>query len=41
MYSDERSGQTLLSADPRTVPGSELDLIEVRGTVPVPFPGRA
>lgn len=40
LLTDESSGQTLLSADPRTVPAADLDTIEVRGTSPLPFPAR-
>jgi hypothetical protein len=36
IMSDERAGHTVLSADPRAVPG-EIDRIEVLGTSPVPF----
>jgi predicted amidohydrolase YtcJ len=39
-HSDPAAGHTLLSADPRGVPAAEIDLIEVRGTAPVPFPDR-
>ena len=38
LLTDESAGQTLLSADPRTVPATDLDTIEVRGTSPLPFP---
>lgn len=31
------AGQTLLSADPRAVPVTEIDRIEALGTLPVPF----
>jgi predicted amidohydrolase YtcJ len=37
LHSDKTAGQTLLSADPRDVASPEIDLIEVHGTVPVPF----
>lgn len=35
---DPAAGQTLLSADPRTVPPEEIDSIEVTGTGALPFP---
>ncbi len=37
LATDEAAGRTALSADPRAAPTSELDRIEVRGTVPKPF----
>jgi hypothetical protein len=37
LMSDASAGQTLLTADPRAVPASQLDLIEVVGTAPAPF----
>ncbi len=37
LMSDAAAGLTLLSADPRTVPASEIDQIEVLGTQPAPF----
>jgi predicted amidohydrolase YtcJ len=37
LMTDAAAGQTLLSADPRTVPADRLDDIEVLGTQPVPF----
>ncbi len=37
LMSDERAGQTMLSADPRAVPAAEIDRIEVLGTAPLPF----
>jgi predicted amidohydrolase YtcJ len=37
LMTDPAAGQTLLSADPRAVPAGEIDQIEVRGTLPVPF----
>jgi predicted amidohydrolase YtcJ len=36
MMTDAAAGQTMLSADPRTTPGT-IDDIEVTGTVPAPF----
>jgi predicted amidohydrolase YtcJ len=35
---DSAAGQTLLTADPRTVSAGEIDSIEVTGTVALPFP---
>jgi predicted amidohydrolase YtcJ len=35
--SDPAAGQTLLTADPRTVAPDDIDLIEVLGTSPAPF----
>jgi predicted amidohydrolase YtcJ len=35
--SDGAAGQTLLTADPRTVPPDGIDQIEVLGTSPIPF----
>jgi predicted amidohydrolase YtcJ len=37
LMSDASAGQTLLTADPRAVPASQLDLIEVVGTAPAPL----
>jgi predicted amidohydrolase YtcJ len=37
MMTDPAAGQTLLSADPRAVPATEIDRIEALGTLPVPF----
>jgi predicted amidohydrolase YtcJ len=37
LMTDAGAGQTLLSADPRSVPPGELDRIQVAGTAPVPF----
>jgi len=37
MMTDPAAGQTLLSADPRAVPVTEIDRIEALGTLPVPF----
>jgi predicted amidohydrolase YtcJ len=37
LASDEQAGRTFLSADPRAIPASQIDLVEVRGTAPVPF----
>lgn len=41
VHSEETAGKTLPSADPREVQAADIDLIEVRGTVPVPFPQRS
>ena len=35
------AGQTLLSADPRSVPAGQLDQVQVLGTRPAPFPAAA
>jgi predicted amidohydrolase YtcJ len=37
VMSDEASGRTLLSADPRTTAPGNIDQIQVLGTAPVPF----
>ena len=37
VMSDERAGQTILSGDPRAVPATDIDQIEVLGTAPLPF----
>ncbi len=37
LASDPQAGQTYLSADPRAIPASEIDQIEVLGTAPAPF----
>jgi predicted amidohydrolase YtcJ len=37
LMSDPAAGQTLVTADPRTAAPDQIDLIEVAGTVPVPF----
>jgi predicted amidohydrolase YtcJ len=37
LMTDPAAGQTLLSADPRTVAADQIDAIEVLGTQPVPF----
>lgn len=37
LMTDAAAGQTLLSADPRTLPAAELDQVRVAGTAPVPF----
>lgn len=34
---DAGAGQTLLTADPRTLPAEQIDTVEVLGTQPVPF----
>jgi predicted amidohydrolase YtcJ len=38
MMSDAGAGQTLVSADPRAATPDQIDLIEVSGTAPAPFP---
>jgi predicted amidohydrolase YtcJ len=37
LMTDPAAGQTLLTADPRSVPAAEIDQIEVLGTRPAPF----
>ena len=37
ILSDPGAGHTLLSADPKTAPPSEIDKIQVLGTSPAPF----
>jgi predicted amidohydrolase YtcJ len=37
LMTDATAGQTLLSADPRTVPAGDLDEVQVAGTAPVSF----
>ena len=37
VMSDGQAGHTVLSADPRAVPASEIDQISVLGTAPLPF----
>jgi predicted amidohydrolase YtcJ len=37
LLTDAAAGQTLLSADPRTIPADEIDQVEVLGTQPAPF----